>query len=249
MHSFGKQPRLLRNSGVAFVSNPLINGPCRPSRLSHYVEYKSARRSGPGLRFLDIEDPKTTQRKMFKEDMETGLTRKLTRREQAANKEENSGQNSPSKRRAKPTGRRTSERPCNKPRDEPRHNGKIQATKATVKAQTQDPSIASETESENSSTTSETSAPSPKRLNQKKRLPTTSTSVTTILTKRSVRHRQSTLANALGDPIPISTIDEAKSNLQPVRFNIDSPLDQPTSSAKPSLKSLIHEMGFSETNT
>ena len=28
--AFGKQPRLLRNSGVAFVPNPLTYGPCRP---------------------------------------------------------------------------------------------------------------------------------------------------------------------------------------------------------------------------
>ena len=29
-----KQPRLLRNSGFSFVPNPLLYGPCRPSRLS-----------------------------------------------------------------------------------------------------------------------------------------------------------------------------------------------------------------------
>ena len=57
VQSFGKQPRLLRNCGVAFVPNPLIYGPCRPSRFSDYVAYKSARISRPCLRFLDIEDP------------------------------------------------------------------------------------------------------------------------------------------------------------------------------------------------
>ena len=51
VQTFGKQPRLLRNSGTAFVPNPLIYGPCRPSRLSNYVAYKSARRTGPCLRF------------------------------------------------------------------------------------------------------------------------------------------------------------------------------------------------------
>ena len=51
VQSFGKQPRLLRNSGTAFVPNPVIYGPCRPSRLSDYVAYKSARRTGPCLRF------------------------------------------------------------------------------------------------------------------------------------------------------------------------------------------------------
>ena len=54
----GKQPRLLRNSGFAFLPDPLSYGPCRPFRLSDYVAYKSARRTGPCLRFSDIENPK-----------------------------------------------------------------------------------------------------------------------------------------------------------------------------------------------
>ena len=115
VQSFEKPPRLLRNSGIAFVSNPLIYGPCRRSGLSDYLAYKFARRSGPCLCFLDIEVPAAPQHKMFKEDFETGLTRKLTRREQEAdNQEQNSGQNSPTKRRTKPTGRRTGK--GNKPR-------------------------------------------------------------------------------------------------------------------------------------
>ena len=84
-------------SGVELNPDPLIYGPCRSSRLSDYVAYKSARRSGLCLRFLDIEDPTAPQHKMFKEDIETGLRRKLTRREQAADKEQNSGENSPTK--------------------------------------------------------------------------------------------------------------------------------------------------------
>ena len=32
-----KQPRLLRNSGFAFVPNPKGYAPCRPSQLSNYV--------------------------------------------------------------------------------------------------------------------------------------------------------------------------------------------------------------------
>ena len=47
VQTFGKQPRLLRNSGTAFDSNPLLYGPCISSRLSDYVAYKSARRTGP----------------------------------------------------------------------------------------------------------------------------------------------------------------------------------------------------------
>ena len=62
----GKQPRLQRNSGFASVPNPLINGPCCPSTLSDHVAYKSARRTGPGLRFLDIENPSAQRHPMFK---------------------------------------------------------------------------------------------------------------------------------------------------------------------------------------
>ena len=116
VQSFGKQPRLLRNCGVAFVPTPLIYGPCRPSRFSDNVAYKSARRSRPCLRFIDIEDPNAPHTKCS-EDMETGLTRKMTRKEHAAdNQEQSNGQNSPAIRRAKPAGRRTGGRPCNKPR-------------------------------------------------------------------------------------------------------------------------------------
>ena len=91
----GKQSRLLRNSGFAFVPNPLIYGPCCPSTLSDYVAYKSARRTGPCLRFLDIENSSAPRHPMFKEDA-IGLPVKLTRKEQ---------QNCPSKRTA--TGKRT----------------------------------------------------------------------------------------------------------------------------------------------
>ena len=47
--------------------------------------------------FLDIEAPKAPQHKMFKEDLGTGLTKKLTRKEQAENQEQNNGQISPTK--------------------------------------------------------------------------------------------------------------------------------------------------------
>ena len=96
-----KQPRLLRKSGVAFVPNPLTYGPCRPSRLSDDVAYKSARISGPCLRFLDIEDPNAPQHAMFKEDTTTGLPKKLTRKKQETSSQgQQSGPSSPTKRRA-----------------------------------------------------------------------------------------------------------------------------------------------------
>ena len=73
VQTFGKQPRLLRISGVAFVPNPSKYGPRRPSRLNNYVAYKSARRSGPCLRFFDTKQPNAQQHPMFKDDAATGL--------------------------------------------------------------------------------------------------------------------------------------------------------------------------------
>ena len=83
--------------------------------------------------------------------------------------------------------------------------------------------------------------PSPKRLNQKPTPPTNSD----MPTRKFTRNRQSTLANALGDPVPINTINmrnrEVKTTL---RFEIDFPTDKPETCSKPSLKSLKQEMGF-----
>ena len=63
----GKQPRLLRHSGFAFMPNTLIYGPCRPIRLSDYVAYKPARGLGPCLCIVDIEQPKAPQQPILKE--------------------------------------------------------------------------------------------------------------------------------------------------------------------------------------
>ena len=73
VQTFSKQPRLSSNSGAAFVPCPLIYGTCRPSRLSDYVVYRSARRSGPCLRFLYIENHNAPEHAMLKEDENTGL--------------------------------------------------------------------------------------------------------------------------------------------------------------------------------
>ena len=112
VQTFGKQPRLLKNSGTAFVPNPVIYGPCSPSRLSDFVAYKSARRTGQCLRFLDIEDPQAPQHPMFKEDTRTGLPIKLTGQEKAAL---STSQSSPTRRKAnKATGKRTGGKPVRK---------------------------------------------------------------------------------------------------------------------------------------
>ena len=108
---FGKQPRLLRNSGAALVPNLVLYGPCRPSRLSDYIAYKSARRTGPCLRFLDIKKPQAPQNPMFKEDSTTGLPTKVTMQEKSA-QSQGTSKVSPTKRKA--IGKRTGKKPVRK---------------------------------------------------------------------------------------------------------------------------------------
>ena len=82
-----KQPRLIRNIEFALDPNPIINGLCRPSRLSDYVAYNSARRSGPCLRFLnflDNEQANAPQHRVFKEDT-TGFHKNLQERRKYTN--------------------------------------------------------------------------------------------------------------------------------------------------------------------
>ena len=52
------------------------------SRLSDYVAYKSARRTGQCLRFLDIEQTNAPQHPMFTEDKKTRLPMKMYRKDQ-----------------------------------------------------------------------------------------------------------------------------------------------------------------------
>ena len=160
VQTYEKHRRLLRNSGVAFVPNPSLYGPCKPSRLSHYVAYKSARRSGPYLRFLDIESPNAPQHPMFKEEKKTGVLKKLIKREKAAGHQNN--QNSPSKRKAKTTGKRT--RPSHKL--QPTRGLQTEENIETPQRSTREMYVGSGSHNDdNSSTTSEDIAPSPKRPN------------------------------------------------------------------------------------
>ena len=119
--------------------------------------------------------------------------------------------------------------------------------KNPTKTTTNDTIVSSETESKKTSTLLGKSEPSPKRLNLKKIPPATiSTSPNTIPTKQSVPRRQSKLAKAMGDPLPINTIEEAKTDKQPARFIKDFSPEQEISPSKPRLKSLIQEIGFSD---
>ena len=232
VQTFGKQPRLLRNSGAAFVPSPLIYGPCRPSRFSDYVAYKSARRSGPCLRFLDIENPNAPQHAMFKEDKTSGLPVNQTK------KQLRQQTSSPTKRNAKATGKRTGGRPPTKPQT----RGMTLQTDVTVEKgkRALEKSESRHSDDNQSTTSSEDVAPSPKRQNQKGTPPTSEPQ------RKSTRNRQSALSNAFGNAIPINTITELESNEKPkeIRLETDSPPEQ-QKLENPSLKTLIQEMGFS----
>ena len=204
-----KQPRLLKNSGFAFVPNPLIYGLCCPSTLSDYVVYKSARRTGPCLRFLDIENPSAPRNPMFKEDA-SGLTVKLTRKEQ---------ENSPSKRKA--TVKRTGGRPA--PRT-PTRGLEFQSDQRREK----EGAATSRSGTDSRSSTSENLALSSKRINQKatpeakqKQHPTK------LPTRKSNRARQSTLAGALVNPFPKNVVEDTLQS-PTKKFSIDSPIDRRT---------------------
>ena len=220
---FGKQPRLLRNSGAAFVPNPLIYGPCRPSRLSDYVAYKSARRSGPCLRFLDIENPTSPQHPMFRENEKTGLPKKLTQRERMLTQGK---LDSPTKRKAKSTGKRTGGLPTRK----------LQTSGMSLQAeipagtsksdnnipQPATPDTDNHEDDDQSSASSEDIAPSPKRQNKKRTPPANATEPL----RKSTRNRQSALSHAFGNPVPINAInDKNEEKKKPIKFQIDSPPD------------------------
>ena len=75
-----------------------------------------------------------------------------------------------------------------------------------------------EKEDDSSSTSEETTSPSPKRQNQKITPPATAK-------RKSTRNRQATLATALGNPIPISTV-QITSATGTKQFEIDSPSEK-----------------------
>ena len=235
VQTFGKQPRLLRNSGTAFAPNPLIYGPFIPSGLSDYVAYKSARRTGSCLRFFDIENHTAPQHAIFEEIETTGLPKKITK------KQSRQQTSSPTKRKAKATGKRTGGRPPAKPQTRGMTlQSEVPIQKATTTRTLENSSSHSD---DNHFTTSlEDVAPSPKRQNKKGTPPTPPEPQ-----KKSAQNRQLALTNAFGNAIPINTITESAGSgkTKEIRFEIDSPPEQPKSEY-PSLKTRIQEMGFTD---
>ena len=200
METFGKQPRLLGNSGAAFVPNPLIYGPCRPSRLNNYVAYKSARRSGSCLRFLDIENPTAPHHPKFKQIETTGLPRKLTQKEKVTGQANQTG---PTKRKARATGKRTGGRPIHKLKTSGmRLQTDIPAGTSKEDTNIQQPAPSYSDNDDQSSVSSEDIALSLERQIQKRTPP----AIPTAPLRKSTRNRQSALSTAFGNPVPINVI-------------------------------------------
>ena len=144
-------------------------------------------------------------------------------------------QSSPTKRKAnKAIGKRTGGKPVRKLQT-PRGMG-LQTETEEEKKTNRSP----EKDDDSSSTSEDPISPSPKRQNQKN-------TPLAIATSKSTRNRQATLATALGNSIPISTIQIASATGEKLS-EIDSPQEKSSSQDYPSLKSLIQEMGFAEKN-
>ena len=162
----------------------------------------------------------------------TGLPKKITGKKQAAGQS-----SSQTKRRAKPTEKRTGGRPTRATRRMSLQTEKeaMETTKANLKE-----SSDSMDEDKRSSTATEISA----RRSQKNTPP----NIKSISpTRKLTRDRQSSLANALGNPIPINTIENTKSAThEQTQFDIDSPTESTQSPTKPSLKTLKQEIGYSD---
>ena len=117
--------------------------------------------------------------------------------------------------------RRAGGRSCNKPHGMSLTSmEKITTTKIKTNKNT---TVYSDTESDKS-TISEASQPSPKRANQKKNPSAkTSTSATTLPTRRTVHHRQSSGTSFAGPhPNQLNRRTRKNAHKKPVKFNIDS---------------------------
>ena len=146
--------------------------------------------------------------------------------------EGSTNQSSPTKRKAnKATGKRTGGKPARRLQT-PRG---ISLQTETEEEEKINNSIKKDVDL--SSTCEDNISPSPERQNQKHTPPA-------VATRKSTRNRQAILAAALGNPIPISTIQIASTTGKKL-FELGSPPEKSTQNY-PSLKSLIQEMGFTD---
>ena len=138
---------------------------------------------------------------MFKEDENTGLPVKLTKKQKLTTQT-----NSPTKRKTKRTTKRTGGLPAEKlqkTREMSLRTDKI-SEKTTENTGTEK-TASSHSHDNRSTTSSEDVAPSPKRQNQKRTPPTALAPQI-----KSTRNRQSALTTAFGNTVPINTINEKK---------------------------------------
>ena len=63
----GKQPRVIRHDGLAFVPNPRIYGKCRPAQLKDFVAYKHLPRAKPRISAAGTQHSKPTAPKVRKQ--------------------------------------------------------------------------------------------------------------------------------------------------------------------------------------
>ena len=56
----GKQPRVIKHDGLAFVPVPRIYGKCRPAQLKNYVAYKHLPRAKPRISAAEVDPIKPT---------------------------------------------------------------------------------------------------------------------------------------------------------------------------------------------
>ena len=178
---------------------------------------------------------------MFKEDEKTVFPKKLTQKERMHVQGKS---NSPAERKTKTTGKRTGGRPTSR----------LQTSGLSLQAEipvgtpqaneTATPSSDKHEEDDQSSDSSEDITPSPKRQNKNQTPPTNAPEPL----RKSTRNRQSALSHAFGNPVPINAIEDKQNEetKQSIRFKIDSPPAR-QENAYPSLKSLIQELGFTET--
>ena len=162
---------------------------------------------------------------MFKEDTTAGLPTKLTIQGKSA---QSQGTSKVSLTKTKAIGKRTGGKPVSKL---PTPRGMSPQMEIEQINKNEDK------ENDSSSTSEETTSHSPERQNQKNTPPATAT-------RKSTRNLQATLATALGNSVPISTV-QITSATGIKQFEIDSPPEK-LKQDSPSLKSLIQEMGFSE---
>ena len=232
------------NRGVAFVPNPSIYGPRRPSRLNYYVACQSARRSVLCLHFLDNEQANAPQYPMFKmmlQQVSLSDAPEKSRQHDIRTVQQSDGSRQEKERaigkRAGGRTRRTTQ-PTRGMSLQTEEKPKSKPTRTTP----EESSSSEETDMEKSSKRLETPAPSPKQPEEHNPKCSTLRIDQKVGTQPPVN-----IGKPLVNAVPINTIDKMKTGAKmKIHFNIESSPDKTPSPTKLSLKLLIQELGFSD---